>query len=254
MSPSSLLAVIAALQTRLHQDRLHLSAGDPGALHALRVNLRQLRSLLKPLDTFDVFAELADSAQALAARSGPARDQEVLLAELRLWQPALAGERAIALAALLASLAHSEELAAFYAVIDNFTGQVSWHDLAGKDAITRHFNKSSQRWRKQIIAGIDNLAADNGDSMDRHALRRLIKRLRYNLMWQGAGEHKDLLKALKQAQARIGEWHDRCNWIAAAEHDPALASLASIWRSELTFHADAADASLHRLQKILSRK
>jgi CHAD domain-containing protein len=268
MTPRNLLAAIAALQVRLQQDQLHLAAARPGALHDLRVGLRQLRSLLKPLDSLDVFVELATAAQRLAEKTGPARDQEVLLAELAEWHPDRVAAWQAGLGHPATGLTHAPELAACNAAFANFTSLVSWHDLPEQTVIARHFKTARRRWQKQICGAIiamneppENLPAEttNTRALNRHALRLLIKRLRYTLEWQRTPGAAPLLRQLKACQARIGEWHDRCNWITAVnamqttQPDPALAHLVALWQSELTFHADSADAALRRLEKYLVR-
>src|SRR3990167_8453584 len=60
-----------------------VAATDDEALHDLRIALRQLRSLLRPLCAIAACADLQQRAAQLGRLSGPLRDLEVLQAYLR---------------------------------------------------------------------------------------------------------------------------------------------------------------------------
>ncbi len=75
---------VTRLQVRLYACHARLQAQtDEEALHDLRIALRKLRSLLRPLRREPLCAQLEQAAAALGALSGPLRDLEVLSAELR---------------------------------------------------------------------------------------------------------------------------------------------------------------------------
>lgn len=249
------MAAIAALHARLRHDQAALASLQPGALRDLRVGLRQLRSLLKPLEDLGVLAAPLAAARALAEKTGPVRDREVLLKELGDWEPLLAASLAPALVTARISLAQLPEAGRLDMALQQLNATTTWHDLPSKAAMEQRYEESIRRCRQQLRAAIRQLPPPLAEEtpeqiLGRHELRLLIKRLRYTLEWQGntAGP---LMPALKAAQARIGEWHDRYVWIAAAGQEASLAPYATIWHSELCYHADAADAALRALRKPL---
>lgn len=256
MTPRQLLTAIAAIQTHVHQDRQLLLAAGPEALHDLRIDLRQLRSLLKPLGDVDGVTALLASAQTLAAKTGPLRDMEVLLDELRQWSTELAPAQAADLARARLALAHSAEMAAFSAALLHFCSSTDKQTLPAGATLSHRFRQARRRWQQHLQEAIATmpqpLAADTeAQALHRHELRLMVKHLRYNLEWQSSKADAALLQALRNAQARIGDWHDRCVWIATCREQAALAGLVATWKSELVFHADAADAALRRLRRKL---
>src|SRR3990167_9711488 len=78
------LQQVVRLQVSLYacRERL-LAATDPEALHDLRIALRKLRSLLRPLRGVPACDALQKQAAELGRISGPLRDLEVLLAHLQ---------------------------------------------------------------------------------------------------------------------------------------------------------------------------
>lgn len=77
------LGRVLALQVRLYACQARLAdCTDTEALHDLRIALRQLRSLLRPLRGFPAVDVLEQGAAVLGRLSGPLRDREVLVAEL----------------------------------------------------------------------------------------------------------------------------------------------------------------------------
>src|SRR5690606_24366742 len=79
----SLIASGLGLEVRQQACLARLRADtDSEALHDLRIALRRLRSLLRPLRKLESVAELDRAAQAVGRLSSPMRDAEVLHAEL----------------------------------------------------------------------------------------------------------------------------------------------------------------------------
>jgi CHAD domain-containing protein len=77
------LKQVLTQQIRLYACRERLvAATDPEALHDLRIALRRLRSLLRPLRGVPAVDTLRAAAVAVARLSGSLRDLEVLLGQL----------------------------------------------------------------------------------------------------------------------------------------------------------------------------
>ena len=79
-----LQAQVLRLQINLYACRARLAAATDGeALHDVRIVLRKLRSLLRPLRDVPACDALQQRAAELGRLSGPLRDLEVLLAHLQ---------------------------------------------------------------------------------------------------------------------------------------------------------------------------
>uniref|UniRef100_UPI0023F41763 CHAD domain-containing protein n=1 Tax=Zestomonas thermotolerans TaxID=157784 RepID=UPI0023F41763 len=73
-----LIAQVLGLEVTLRACQARLGARtDAEALHDLRIGLRKLRSLLRPLNRLPLVASLDAAAAALGRLSGPLRDREV---------------------------------------------------------------------------------------------------------------------------------------------------------------------------------
>ena len=94
MIAERLLERIMRLDVALQACASRLAARSDGeALHDLRVNLRRLRSLLRPLRGLPGIDPLDEVAAAVGRLSTPLRDDEVLLQELESVRPDLIGPR-----------------------------------------------------------------------------------------------------------------------------------------------------------------
>lgn len=248
---NQLLSQVLRLQVRLLACRERLAAQtDPEALHDLRIALRQLRSLLRPLTDLPCCAALQQRAAALGRLSGPLRDLEVLAGELqrRGW-PAAAAVRAAQLAPGYRQLLASPALDELLQALDNWPGQ--WHQAAAcgqlrrlNRAIRRRLHKDRQRL----------LQALQDPAHDRHRQRLLIKRLRY-----GAEQYPrqaqlgtELSGWLKQAQSVLGDWHDHWQWLLRADSEPDLAPCRLSWQQAMALEARRADRLLEKLVEKLS--
>lgn len=242
----SLLGQLLRLQIRLFGCRERLQAAtDPEALHDLRIALRQLGSLLRPLQQLPACAELQQRAIALGRLSGPWRDLEVLLAYLQAQglSPAVQARQA-QLQQGYKQLLASAELAALFAALD------SWPELwrqAQASGELRGLGKLIERrlakQRRQLLRALADPAHD------RHRLRLLIKRLRY-----GAEAYPQLaevsgtsLRRLKQAQAALGDWHDHWQWLLRAELETDLQACVPVWQQAMQDAEQRADLALQRL-------
>jgi CHAD domain-containing protein len=239
----ALVAQVLRLEITVYACSARLAAGtDPEALHDLRIALRTLRSLLRPLRQLPGCAPLREAAAKLARLSGPLRDEEVLLAELEVrGMGTLAASRREALEAGYAALLDSEPRQRLHRTLD------AWPALwrrAQRDGLLQGLRK---RLRKRLGKQRRRLAEALRDpAHDRHRLRLLIKRVRYaaELYPESAGVPAVAYMALKQAQSALGHWHDHLQWLARAESEPALQPLRVVWREALLTAERESDKAL----------
>ncbi|MGB4074735.1 CHAD domain-containing protein [Pseudomonas sp.] len=242
---SQLLAQVLRVQIRLFACRERLLATtDDEALHDLRIALRQLRSLLRPLQSLSACRDLQQQAAALGRLTGPLRDLEVLQGHLR--------EHGLAAAAQVrqplvqqgyAELLASAQLAQLLVALDDWPSlwrQAGSRALRGLgQRISRRLGKDRQR----LLLAL----ADPGH--DRHRLRLLVKRLRYagEAYPQLAGLSTATQAALKQAQAALGTWHDHWQWLLCAETQGDLQPCVPRWQQALQLAEQRADNALQAL-------
>ncbi|QLC72266.1 CHAD domain-containing protein [Pseudomonas sp. LPB0260] len=241
------LEQVLTQQVRLYACRERLvAATDPEALHDLRIALRRLRSLLRPLRGLSAIDRLQASAVALARLSGPLRDLEVLLGHLRDLEKADALARRLPqLRRGYVALLESRELQALFDALDDWPQQ--WHRAqADKQlkGVERQVRRRLTKQRRLLGATLADVRHD------RHRLRLLIKQVRYAAeAYPGLGGVSAEARAhLKQAQAALGDWHDRLQWLLRAEQEPDLAPCVAIWRAELDRAERSADQALLQLQ------
>ncbi|MHA6493316.1 CHAD domain-containing protein [Pseudomonas borbori] len=243
-----LLAQVLQLQVRVYAccERLRADT-DSEALHDLRIALRKLRSLLKPIGDLAGCVSLQQHAAALGRLSGPLRDLQVLSAELqRLGVDQDADARQLRLREGYAALLDSAQLSNLLNAFDEFPPL--WHrataagELRGLDKSIR---KRLAKQQRRLIAALADPAHD------RHQVRLLIKRARY-----GAEAYPQLVNAtaadqryLKQAQSALGTWHDYLQWLAQAERSADLAPCVEAWRRALGEAERKADEALQSLQR-----
>lgn len=243
-----LVAQLLAVQINLYacRERLH-AASDAEALHDLRIAVRKLRSLLRPLRGLVDFTELEQAASALNQLSGPLRDQEVLLAQLQAQAPLLPRRaRQQQLRTGYTQLLASAELQALFAALDASASLCRQAQAAGAlRGAAKHTTKGLAQNRKRLLRALNT--PDN----DRHRLRLLIKRLRYGA--QAYAELKLLshaqLRALVAAQSALGDWHDHLQWLACAQRQRDLQPLISTWQAELRQAEQRCERKLHKLQR-----
>lgn len=242
-----LLVQVLRLQVGLYACRERLAAAtDAEALHDLRITLRKLRSLLRPLAQVPVCAALQQRAAAFGQASGPWRDLEVLLVQLQtLDMPEALAVRQRRLRQGYATLLAGAELQALFEALDEWPGL--WRQ-AGTDGELGGLRK---RVRRRLLKQQRLLAAALVDpAHDRHRLRLLIKRVRYGAEAypQPSGLSAATLARLKQAQSALGDWHDRLQWLARAEQEADLAPCVERWRASMHRAEQVADQALLALQ------
>jgi len=234
---------VLRIQVRLFACRERLvAATDDEALHDLRIALRQLRSLLRPLCAIAACADLQQRAAQLGRLSGPLRDLEVLQAYLRQQGLNSAAQlRQPRLEQGYAELLASAPLTQLLRALDDWPQQ--WREaacdgqLCGLDKLIR---KRLRKDRKRLAQALLDPAHD------RHRLRLLAKRLRYaaEAYPQLAGLPGGIGLQLKQAQSALGDWHDHWQWLQRAEAEADLQPCVPTWRAALQRAEQQADAAL----------
>ncbi|MCY1280607.1 CHAD domain protein [compost metagenome] len=243
-----LIAQVLSLEIALHACRERLAARtDAEALHDLRIALRKLRSLLRPLRELPAMAPLEQAAAALGARSGPLRDREVLAAELqRQGHAELAAPRLASLQQDYDGLLRSAELRHLLRVLDRWPALVR---RAQADGLLRGLRKQVRKTLQRQDRKLAQALAD--PAHDRHRLRLLIKRVRY-----GAEAYPALSTvsrqgwaALKAGQSALGDWHDNLQWLAQAAQQADLAALTADWQAALREAEAGADTACEALRE-----
>lgn len=247
-----LLPKVLHLQVRLYACCARLSAGTDGeALHDLRIALRRLSSLLRPLRREPLCAALEQAVTALNRASGPLRDLEVLANELE--AQGLTGPAALrrdCLAEGYAELLAGVPLRGLMIRLDEWPEdcrQARRHGqwLARGRHVARHLDRLA---RKLAMALRD-------PAHDRHCLRLLIKRLRYCA--EAWPDHCQLtpaeLKSLRRAQAALGDWHDHWQWLQRLGVEADLAPCAEVWRQRLRDAEQKADQALQQLCELFNQ-
>ena len=248
----SLVAQLLRCQVDLWEIQARLQAEtDREALHDLRIQLRRLRSLLRPLRKHAGIAPLYAAAAALGRLTTPWRDLEVLIAHLQ--SQGLGHASAVREAALhsaYATLRDGQVLAPLLALLDNspatLRNAAQQGQLPGsKKRIRAYLHKQ----RKQL-----QLALADSQS-DRHRLRLLTKRVRYSneVYARWSIESAATMAALKVVQATLGDWHDLYQWGQRASREADLQPLQAYWQLRANQALAAVDEPLHHLVRRLAK-
>jgi len=242
-----LIAQLLTLQINLYACTERLQARtDSEALHDLRIAVRKLRSLLRPLRGLLNCSRLEQAARAVAQLSGPLRDSEVLLQQLHTCAvPAAQRARQQQLQAGYAQLLRSPQLRELFAALDAWVPACRQAQAAGE--LRGAGKHSRKRLAKTLQALLRALTLVN---VDRHRLRILLKRLRY-----GAQAYPQLIPlkqrqmcALSAAQSALGDWHDLQQWLMCAQQQKDLQPLAMAWQGSLLACERTCEQRLRQLQ------
>ncbi|MFZ3205208.1 MAG: CHAD domain-containing protein [Pseudomonas sp.] len=242
------LQQVLRLQITLYacRERL-LAATDSEALHDLRIALRKLRSLLRPLRGVEVCDALQQQAAELGRISGPLRDLEVLLAHLQgLGMRDAVNLRQSRLLEGYAALLADDALPALFEALDQ------WPQLWRQAAADTELRGLAKRIKRRLAKQQRRLAEALVDpAHDRHRLRLLIKRVRYGAEAypKRSGLSAKTLTRLKAAQSALGDWHDLLQWLQRAEQEADLAPCVDTWRTALQTAEEQADLALLALQE-----
>lgn len=243
-----LVAHVLGLEVRLLACQARLSAlTDPEALHDLRITVRRLRSLLRPLRGLPGVEQLEAAAAHVGVLTTPLRDREVLAAYLLQHdQPEAAHRRMVQMTQAYPAVATSTELSQLLLILDAFPRflRAAQRQTLLKGLRKRIEKRLAKQWRK-----LDKALHD--PAHDRHRLRLLIKRVRYGI--EAYPELDRLPKAamprLKAAQSALGDWHDCWQWLAMAEREADLQPCVATWKTTMTEAEQRADRVLDKLSK-----
>lgn len=244
----TLVAQVLRGQVALWQAQARLQAAtDSEALHDLRIDLRRLRSLLRPLRRHPCLAPVEAAAAELGQLTTPLRDLEVLLEQLQqqgLVQAAAA--RQVPLQDGYATLRSGALLTRLLMLLDDLPQAVrdaaQQGQLAGSKAHVRDFLHKQRRQLRKALAD---------PAFDRHRLRLLTKRVRYaNEMHARLSPLSTAaMAALKQLQGALGNWHDLDLWCQLADHEADLQVMQAHWQQAAT----AALVDVESAQQALAR-
>lgn len=243
---------VLRIQMRLFACRERLRvATDDEALHDLRIALRQLRSLLRPLSSVAVCETLQLRAAELGRLTGPLRDLEVLQSYLQ--QQGLdsaAQSRLPLLHQGYLQLLDSAPLAHLLDALDDWPQQ--WRQAASNGQLRglhKLVRQGLRKDRKRLAQALLDPAHD------RHRLRLLIKRLRYvvEAYPQLADLSGRMRMQLKQAQSALGDWHDHWQWLQRAETEVDLQPCVPVWRDAILSAEQQADLVLQALTASFAR-
>lgn len=249
---NQLLARIHLLDIRLQGCRARLAdVTDVEALHELRISLRTLRSLLRPLRRVPSVDLLEQAAANLGRRTNSIRERQVLVAELeQLGMQAVAAEHGQQLEPAIQQLLESVELSRFLEVLHGFAP--IWRLAAREGLLHGLHRRIRQQFRRDLHKmprHLDYTAADL------HALRLKVKRLRYcsqvypELTPLGRRE----LNVLRKMQQSLGDWNDCQHWLSCTAGDERLAGFRSGWLGRAQAAASTAGMLLKRLEKTGAR-
>ncbi|MGB8663237.1 MAG: CHAD domain-containing protein [Serratia inhibens] len=219
---------------------------DTEALHDVRINLRRIRSLLRPLRGITGVAQLDNAAASLGKLTTPIRDLEVLIAELARhqleWQTNV---RKTELQSRNLALASHPLLFRFPKLLHGWPK--SFRRAKRRHAKRRVAHRLSRQVKQLRLALADT-------HYDRHRLRLLIKRVRYaaDAYPQFALITPEATASLKAAQSALGDWHDRFVWCRQAENQQDLWPLLPQWQAAQETALERAETALLVLSRTLN--
>ncbi|HEJ5084163.1 TPA: CHAD domain-containing protein [Pseudomonas aeruginosa] len=246
-STDFLIARLIGLQVDyLHAAQCIESASDGEALHDLRITLRGVRSLLRPLRQRPELAVLDQAAAALLTSTSGLRDAQVLAQELdRLgWQAEASRRRA--------HVDQCVRLCLRKPIAKRVLGELERWPAAfrkirsGSDL--KHIRKLVRRRAKRDLEQLREVLEQSHDSpRDWHAIRLRIKRVRYLCESYANWIRPDdaLLDDLKHAQSNLGNEHDLRLRCASSDKDRPLRPLINGWLS-------ARSEAQHEVQTVLA--
>ncbi|WP_377706482.1 CHAD domain-containing protein [Pseudomonas protegens] len=243
-----LVAQVLGLEVSLLACQARLSAAtDAEALHDLRISVRRLRSLLRPLRGLPGVEQLEAAASEVGRVTTPIRDREVLAAYLHQHgQHAAADRRTSQLLHEYSAVAAGTELAQLFLVLDAFPRFLR---ASARQGLLRGLRGSIEKRLAKQCKALGQALLD--PAHDRHRLRLLIKRVRY-----AADAYPELdrlpsqaMKRLKAAQSALGDWHDCWQWLAQAEQQLDLLPCVAVWRRTMLKAEARSDQVLEQLHR-----
>ena len=235
------VAQIISLEVSLYHSRARLVArSDSEALHDLRIAVRKIRSLLRPLRNQPEVVALNQAAAEVGRTTTPTRDLEVIIHELqKMGYPRQATSRTGILKENYQKIASSSALDKLFEELDRWTDLFRAAERVGDLAdIKRQIQKALKKRINQLVAGLRN------KDFDRHELRIIVKNTRYLTdAFPTLSPLRAKSKAqLKSVQSSLGSWHDHHQWCLRAETETDLLNIAPLW--EIASEKALADAEL----------
>lgn len=236
------------LEVELLATCARLAANTDGeALHDLRIAVRRLRSLLRPLRGLPGVEDLEAATAEVGRLSSPLRDLEVLVDELqRCGRGTAAARRRRSLATGYPALLAEPALARLRQTLALWPGLLREIEreglLAGEQ---KKVHRRLLRQQQRLWAALADPAHD------RHRLRILLKRVRYAAEVWPQQLVLEQPERLKEAQTALGEWHDRLQWCTQAAVEADLQPCLERWQRELAAAEVVADAALLGLRQAL---
>lgn len=249
---AGLLANMQMLEIRLQCCRVRLlDRADEEALHDLRINLRTLRSLLRPLRGLPSIDLLEQAAKDLGQLTNPIRELQVLVAELeRLGMGDVAEEYSQGLEPAFQRLLACAELPRLFEILDGFPP--IWRLSAREGCLRGLRGKVRKLFRRELrhVSGHpdSSLVVEAG----LHALRLRVKRLRYcsqvypDLTPLGRRQ----LNMLRKLQKSLGDWNDCQHWLLCTANDERLATCRAGWLDRAQASAGSAGVLLKRFKRL----
>lgn len=243
----SIIAQFRKLENALSQALLRLQdTTDTEALHDVRINLRRIRSLLRPLRGIPGVAQLDNATASLGQLTTPIRDLEVLIAELARHQ--LAWQTNVRKTEL-----QSRHLAlASHPLLLRLPNLLHGWPKTFRRAKRRH---AKRRVAHRLPRQIQQLRMALADAhYDRHRLRLLIKRVRYvaEAYPQFSLISPETTVCLKAAQSALGDWHDCFVWCRQAENQQDLWPLLPQWQTAQETALKRSETALRVLSRTLN--
>lgn len=204
--------------------------GDPAdteSLHKMRVVLRRLRLLLRPLKRSAQAGVLRDAAAVVFRQTNSLRDDEVLLGELvRNGMHVAAAARQVQQMRDRQALVDSPGLARLIAAWpDDGVACLSLPSRRRRRNLKQQMRRESVKARRILRRQLRQPAPDL------HEVRLAIKRLRYRLLAKGHVS-PSLLVQLERGQEVLGQWHDHDVWLLRAVTEPDLQGCIDRWQHE----------------------
>lgn len=246
------VAEILSLQVALYHSRARLEARtDSEALHDLRIAVRRIRSLLRPMRTMSEVAALNIAAAEVGRITTPTRDLEVMIQELESRGfLAEAQLRKARLASNYSKILKSPHLNNLFIQLDEWPTIFRSVEIHGG---LKHVQPQIEKALKKQINRLHAAVDDAG--FDRHELRILVKRTRYLTeafpkLSPLSGKATSSLKALQSA---LGSWHDHYQWCQKALIESDLRPLEKLWQSCAATALEKAETQLLDVAKQLPK-
>lgn len=246
------VAEILSLQVALYHSHARLEARtDSEALHDLRIAVRRIRSLLRPMRSMSEVVTLNNAAAEVGRLTTPTRDLEVLIQELEsrgaLGQAQL---RKANLETSYSKILKSSDLNNLFIQLDEWpSGFRSVEVNGGLKHLQPQIEKTLKKQIDRLHAAVDDA------EFDRHELRILVKRTRYltEAFPKLSPLSRKASSSLKALQSALGSWHDHYQWCQKALVESDLCPLEEVWRSCAVTALDKSETQLVDLAKLLPK-